>query len=452
MSLKIISYILVIITVFVSTNLVGTEANSSHIDAQIENIQRFAVSRTGQKVSLLLGAVNTRSHVDDSWVFFDNESQDSAQHNPAGKPYIKGDFNDLTLLEKLANSLESCFDKILVDDSTFKFTAWNIRHLSYFSKMLKPGGDFVFRTNPNVNKVVMQESQYKELTDHFKERVIRLKTDDANEDDYLQSYGLRLFRDTSDQYYQECILPYNEALLSKVFPEVALEKMKGFPIPSSFTASTTEVDMFVCKKVRNSLISEEESDIEAKKLATKTSTIEINPEEDRVISTARILGKLSLIEFSAKHGTCEQVLNELEKSIAQTIFDGSTQSWVYKGNIFGTVGVSGFDMLDDYKPLLTVSFGKIAERVKATTNDLEVIGALHNLCKVYKHIRGWMEAIWNDRDPRSFVEPIITKMREAYLQSEQLQRILDIAPDKVERAYQTHLKKFHPSFLNGRSY
>lgn len=237
---------------FMSTNLVGMDIGP--IDAQIEIVKLFAATKSGENVSLLLGAVNTREKVDGNWVFLDNEdvSLGGSEHDrsSAGRPYISGSFNDPTLLEKLAANLESCFDQILVDDSTFKFSAWNAQCLSCFSRMLKPEGAFVFCLGADQGTVLFpnQADSYKTHLDEIKGLATRLKTEEATEGDFLQSYGLKLWGGTFDQYYQEGLLPYNQALLSKVFSSVELRKNRGFPIPSRWTHPDTEIDLFVCKK------------------------------------------------------------------------------------------------------------------------------------------------------------------------------------------------------------
>jgi hypothetical protein len=232
---------------FMSTNLVGMDI--SPIDAQIEIVKHFAATKSGENVSLLLGAVNTRERVNGNWVFLDDES-DRTHHNPDGRPYIKGDFNDITLLEILADNLESCFDVILVDDSTFKFAEWNTQCLSCFSRMLKPDGTFVFCLGADQGTALFpnQADSYKTHLDEIKRSATRLKTEEATEGDFLQSNGLKLWGGTFDQYYQEGLLPYNQALLSKVFSSVELRKNRGFPIPSRWTHPDTEIDLFVCKK------------------------------------------------------------------------------------------------------------------------------------------------------------------------------------------------------------
>jgi hypothetical protein len=232
---------------FMSTNLVGMDIGP--IDAQIEIVKLFAATKSGENVSLLLGAVNIRERVNGNWVFLDDES-DRTHHNPDGRPYIKGDFNDITLLEILADNLESCFDVILVDDSTFKFAEWNTQCLSCFSRMLKPDGTFVFCLGADQGTVLFagNSHQYQPYLDEIKGSATRLKTEEATEGDFLQSNGLKLFTGTFDQYYQEGLLPYNQALLSKVFSSVELRKNRGFPIPSRWTHPDTEIDLFVCKK------------------------------------------------------------------------------------------------------------------------------------------------------------------------------------------------------------
>ncbi|MEI7494427.1 MAG: hypothetical protein WCJ92_07530 [Alphaproteobacteria bacterium] len=422
---------LLIAASFVSTNLVGMDI--SPIDAQIEIVKLFAATKSGENVSLLLGAVNTRERVEGNWVFLDDES-DRAHHTPDGRPYIKGDFNDITLLEILADNLESCFDVILVDDSTFKFAEWNTQCLSCFSRMLKPDGTFVFCLGADQGTVLFagNSHQYQPYLDEIKGSATRLKTEEATEGDFLQSNGLKLFTGTFDQYYQEGLLPYNQALLSKVFSSVELRKNRGFPIPSRWTHPDTEIDLFVCKK--------------ASAAASSALPAVSILHADRTVSTSLILDKLAHINFSEQHGTCADVFNRLEQAIAKTIFDGSTQSWVYKGNILGAVAYTGPDMLDDYTPLLNVAFQTIIEKVQGTENGQEIADSLYNLRNAYKCIRLWMEGIWNNRDTRALMRRDVPAMGSLYLQTDLLKSVLASAPRRVENAYNSQVEKFHPCF------
>jgi len=57
-------------------------------------------------------------------------------------PFICKDFNDLEVLKTIADHLQ--FEKIIVDESTLKFAKWSDEHIKLFSKMLKPGGQFIY--------------------------------------------------------------------------------------------------------------------------------------------------------------------------------------------------------------------------------------------------------------------------------------------------------------------
>lgn len=103
-------------------------------------------------------------------------------------------------------------------------------------------------------------------------------------------------------------------------------------------------------------------------------------------------------------------------------------------------------MLDNYSPLIRVSFEKIQNRILETTGDQKVIDALYNVSKIYTVIRGWMEAIWNDRRPQNIKENI-EAMRKAYLQTPTLISVLDQTENKVHTALNRHIEKFHPSYL-----
>jgi hypothetical protein len=221
-------------------------------------------------------------------------------------------------------------------------------------------------------------------------------------------------------------------LLSKVFSSVELRKNRGFPIPSRWTHPDTEIDLFMCKKASTAVSS-----------ALPAVSI---LHADRTVSTSLILDKLAHINFSEQHGTCADVFGKLEQAIAKTIFDGSTQSWVYKGNILGAVAYTGPDMLDDYTPLLKVAFQTIIEKVQCTENGQEIADSLYNLRNAYKCIRLWMEGIWDNRDTRALMMRDAPAMQSLYLQTDLVKSVLASAPRRVENAYNSQVEKFHPSF------
>lgn len=73
------------------------------------------------------------------WVFFDN-----LPHDPDGLPHIQGNFNELDIFERMVAAFPSSFRQILVDDSTFKLTAWNKQHILLLTKLLDSEGELVY--------------------------------------------------------------------------------------------------------------------------------------------------------------------------------------------------------------------------------------------------------------------------------------------------------------------
>jgi hypothetical protein len=246
----------------------------SEIDRQIARVKAFSEQARGP-VNLLLGAVNTKA-VHGNWVYLDNEeliylddgTTDINQHDRTseGRPYIKGSFNDLDLLEKLANDLESCFDEILLDDSTFKFiTEWNTQKLACFAKMLKPDGTFVFCPEPGgirslYETIPADVTAYHSHLNELREATARINRGGVAPGDCLEGSSFKLITrsmmrqpnvkvpEAQNPYYRLGMLPYNQALLSRVFGEVSLEKHQGFPIQSKWTTQEQEIDLFVCRK------------------------------------------------------------------------------------------------------------------------------------------------------------------------------------------------------------
>lgn len=122
--------------------------------AQVENVGKFAMKRKedGQTVQLILGSTNwfrenesNRERrpffTDGSWICFDD-----LEHNPDPKapPFICGNFNDLNLLNTMATYFPETLDRIVVDDSTYKFATWSRAHVLAFSKMLNTKGEFIY--------------------------------------------------------------------------------------------------------------------------------------------------------------------------------------------------------------------------------------------------------------------------------------------------------------------
>ena len=168
-------------------------------------------------------------------------------------------------------------------------------------------------------------------------------------------------------------------------------------------------------------------------------------QEDRSESTLLILNELKQIPFSAALGTCADVFKNLEHAIAESIFEvGDLNSMK---NILETVDAEHLYQLHGYRPVLNIAFNQIVQKVKDTTNNRDVIDSLLLLTKAYRFTRASVEAIWEDRDPRSQMDDVAhAALRDLYLQTEECQKIFFIAPSKVKAAYRSHKKKYHPNF------
>lgn len=127
---------------------------STLLAKEVDNVKDHISSLPNKEADLVLGVNNGEEDLlkrfDDSYVFLNIEHQ-----NPTAPRSLTVDFNDLTQLQGLANQLPGTFDKIILDDSTFKFTAWTKEHLAAFRDLLKVNGEFIFA--PQVNKVAINQ-------------------------------------------------------------------------------------------------------------------------------------------------------------------------------------------------------------------------------------------------------------------------------------------------------
>jgi hypothetical protein len=129
---------LILISVIAMACKVAAMENDS-TDNTYRRIQERKIKNLPLK--LVLGATNKECGrlAGDEWVFWD-----TSEHNPEGNPYFKLDFNEEGNLLAVAQKYGPTFDEIILDDSTYKFVQWNVRHLKCFSAMLKDNGKFVF--------------------------------------------------------------------------------------------------------------------------------------------------------------------------------------------------------------------------------------------------------------------------------------------------------------------
>lgn len=122
---------------------------------QIENVKEY--SKNNSERFLVLGASQTfdeafqggektpthlefNNRFSKEYVFLDK----FANPNPNKTRELKVDFNDLRQLKKISTEFLNYFDKIILDDSTYKYTEWTKEHLICFKNMLKEGGEFIF--------------------------------------------------------------------------------------------------------------------------------------------------------------------------------------------------------------------------------------------------------------------------------------------------------------------
>lgn len=113
------------------------------LDVQLKRVQQFVESRQdqGDSVKLVLGSTNIDNEriSDPSYIFMDLDF-----HDPEGAPHIRGDFNDLDLLRKIATVTGPSLDQIVLDGAVYHFNEWTRAHLGAFASMLKNSGEFLF--------------------------------------------------------------------------------------------------------------------------------------------------------------------------------------------------------------------------------------------------------------------------------------------------------------------
>ncbi|MHB9148279.1 MAG: class I SAM-dependent methyltransferase [Candidatus Amoebophilus sp.] len=111
------------------------------LEKQIRNVRNY-ISTLSQSY-LVLGVSNEESDINERfnscYIFLNDDHKDLTN-----KRILSVNFNNLKDLEQLANGLNQAFDKIILDDSCFKFTDWYIAHIEKFKKLLKSGGKFIF--------------------------------------------------------------------------------------------------------------------------------------------------------------------------------------------------------------------------------------------------------------------------------------------------------------------
>jgi hypothetical protein len=134
----------------------------SQLALELEKVKAFIETNKSKNIptTLVLGACNNEENLNrfpETTVFFDMSTQDSE-----GRPYLTADFDDLEQLKEIKQVVDSSFSRIVMDDSTFKFTNWTIPHLQEFKNMLTEGGQFIF-TSGQLN--MMENLEKENLSD-----------------------------------------------------------------------------------------------------------------------------------------------------------------------------------------------------------------------------------------------------------------------------------------------
>lgn len=134
---------------------------------------------------------------DASYVFL-NDRHDEDPENPVNNRALTLDFNDLAQLRYLSTNMNSFFDQIVVDDSTFKDMiwidkltskemAWGAEHLQEMKNLLKLGGQFIF--GPTADRVWLVDKTF------------------ANQDEVYQDVEKQI-QGKSFQFITDYTLPY----------------------------------------------------------------------------------------------------------------------------------------------------------------------------------------------------------------------------------------------------
>lgn len=124
---------------------VSQEQRINLILQQASHIQEYAsmLKNNNKSVNLVLGVNNGEEDLlerfDNTYVFLD-----MMHKNPSDGRSISVNFNDLSEMTLLEQTLSGQLDAIILDDSTFKFTTWSDQHLTVFRNMLTSNGRFIF--------------------------------------------------------------------------------------------------------------------------------------------------------------------------------------------------------------------------------------------------------------------------------------------------------------------
>lgn len=241
----------------------GSLFANSLLAKQVDNVRGYINSLSDNKAYLVLGVNNEEKDLlerfNDSYIFLNIQQQ-----NPTNPRSLTTDFNDLTQLQGLAAQLPGTFDKIILDDSTFKFTKWSTDHLVQFRNFLKLNGEFIFA--PFLGSMVLRTApDWKRV---FREEVPQ--TEHAMKEHLLQQANLTTLKKMI--FNEAFIVPFNfdsqaDKLISQVFFEdvipnnyvqlfgevfgsgnVQVEYDKPLPFPSHYTNEPMNVLITATRK------------------------------------------------------------------------------------------------------------------------------------------------------------------------------------------------------------
>lgn len=114
------------------------------LKAQIKLVKK-QVNFAEKDAVLVLGVDNGERNINERFKEYKNIVFVSSEHyNEECPRSLSLDFNELNELSIVARRLEGSFDRIILDDSTFKFSRWTLKHINLFKKLLRDGGEFIF--------------------------------------------------------------------------------------------------------------------------------------------------------------------------------------------------------------------------------------------------------------------------------------------------------------------
>jgi hypothetical protein len=226
---------------------------SSHVSSvpsfedQLMSVTLFAFNQQSKNksVKMILGCTNQdkRDFFNEDWVFLD-----IAEHDPKGRPYIKANFNDVPTLRGMASMLSGVFEKIVLDDSTYKATVWNPFHLKHLASLLKDDGEFIFVPEIMVSEVVRKISAdeneiLKDLKDLNQFSDVRLPTSLREPIVTTSSEEIRKIK---GQFKREVFIPHVKKVVMPFFKEIEIQEDAPYPIPTN-EKDRKDNTVFICK-------------------------------------------------------------------------------------------------------------------------------------------------------------------------------------------------------------